>query len=413
MAERRKSRPPAEDSCLAALDVSLAERFRADTHWPIFARLRREEPVHFCRESLHGPYWSITRYDDIVEIERNHRQFSSDANVIIGDVPPAFDCTRAFATSDPPVHTRERRAVTPALSPARMAALEPQIRQRIAALLDELPRGEPFDWVARVSVEITTQMVAALFDFPWAQRHRLTYWSEVLVTTPAEGALVSTWQQRDAVIGEYRDCLLEMWHARAKRPPGPDIVSALAHNPDTAAMAEDPMHLVGTASLIAGANEAARGALSGCIVAFNRFASEWEKLRATPALLGNAVAEIVRWQTPISHMRRTATEGVDFRGRRIGKGDRVVMWYCSGNRDEAWFEDANALRIDRPNARRHLAYGFGIHNCLGRHAAEMELRILLEEILRRFERIELVAEPKRIASNFSANYRQLLVRIPK
>src|SRR5690606_8386296 len=193
---------------------------------------------------------------------------------------------------------------------------------------------------------------------------------------------------------------------------GTDVLSALAHSPVAPRMLEDPMHLVGTVSLIAGANEAARGALSGLVVAFERFPQEWEKLRATPSLLGNAVAEIVRWQSPIVHMRRTATTDIEFGGRRIREGDRVVMWYCSGNGDESWFEDGASLRIDRPNARRHLGYGVGIHRCLGQHVAEMMLRVLLEEILKRFARIELAAEPRRIASNFSANYGELLVTLP-
>ena len=202
-----------------------------------------------------------------------------------------------------------------------------------------------------------------------------------------------------------------MWRRRAMEPPGDDIISALAHNPDTAAMIDDPWHLIGTVTLVAGANEAARGALSGGVVAFHQFPAEWQKLRADPSLVPNAASEIVRWQTPILHMRRTAAEDVEFRGKRIREGDRVVMWYCSGNRDEAYFEDGDALRIDRPNARRHLAYGVGIHRCLGSNVADMQLRILWEEILKRFERIELMAEPKRTASNFSAGYDEVLVRI--
>ncbi len=397
---------------LATLDVSRVDRFQSNTHWPYFARLRREEPVHFCPESVYGAYWSVTRLDDILAVETSHRQFSSERNVIIGDVPAAFDATRAFATADPPVHTRERKAVMPAMSPQRVAALEAQARARIGAVLDGLPLDEPFDWVTRVSVELTTQMVAMLFDFPWKERRLLPYWSEVLVTTPQAGAITATATERDAIIGEYRSRMLEMWHARAGAPPRDDIISALAHNPDTAAMAEDPSHLIGTVSLVAGANEASRGALSGSVVAFNQFPGEWERLRADPSLVPNAAAEIVRWQTPIAHMRRTAVEDVEFRGKQIRRGDRVVMWYCSGNRDEIHFEEGDALRIARPNARRHVAFGAGIHRCLGSHVAEMQLRVLLEEILKRFTLVELAAEPKRKASNFSAGFDEVLVRIP-
>jgi cytochrome P450 len=400
----------AETMPLAELDVSRADRFQTNTHWSFFARLRREDPVHFCAESLHGPYWSITRYDDIIAVEKDYRRFSSEGNIIIGDVPAEFDAP-AFATADPPVHTRERKAVVPALSPKRLATLETSIRANIGAVLDGLPRNESFDWVERVSDELTTLMVATLFDFPLAERRLLAYWAEVLVTTPQPGAVVATWAEREAIIEEYRAWIMGMWRKRAIGSPRDDIISSLAHNPSTATMIDDPLHLLGTVTMLAGANEAARGALSGGVIAFNRFPGEWEKLRANPALLPNAASEIVRWQTPISHMRRTALEDLEFRGKLIRKGERVVMWYCSGNRDENCFEDGDALRIERSNARRHLAYGFGIHRCVGSHVAEMQTRILWEEILVRFKRIELTGEPKYKASNFSAGHDEVPVRI--
>ena len=400
----------ARETSLATLDVSRTERFREHAHWPLFARLRREEPVHFCSGSAHGAYWSVTRYDDIVSVERNHRQFSSQGNVIIGDVPVEFDAP-AFATSDPPVHTRERKAVLPAMSPKRLVTLESDVRDSIGAVLDGLPRNEIFDWDARVSVELTTQMVSRLFDFPWADRKLLAYWSEVLVTSPQPGAIVTTWAEREAILAQYRDRIMDLWRRRAAESEARDIISVLARNPDTADMTDDPAHLIGTITLLAGANEAARGALSGSVVAFDRFPAEWEKLRADPALVDNAASEIVRWQTPISHMRRTATEDVELRGKHIRKGERVVMWYCSGNRDEDYFEEGDSFRIERANAKIHLAYGFGIHRCLGSHVAEMQIRILWEEILKRFERIEVAGEPKRKASNFSAGFDALPVRI--
>lgn len=400
----------AEVTPLADLDVSRVDRFQTNSHWPHFARLRQEDPIHFCRESAYGPYWSITKYDDILAVEVNHRQFSSDGNVIIGDVPADFDATRAFATSDPPVHTRERQAVAPALSPKRVARIEEHIRSCIRTLLDELPRHEPFDWAKRVSAELTTQMVATLFDFPWAERHRLSYWAEALVTTPAPCAITKTWAEREAIVGEYRERMLEIWRRRADGPCD-DVIAALAQCPNTASMADDSGHLLGTVTLVAGANEASRGALSGSVVAFNQFPAEWDSLRANRSLVPNAAAEIVRWQTPITHMRRTASEDLEFRGKPIRKGDRVVMWYCSGNRDEAYFEDGDVLKVDRRNARRHLSFGSGIHRCLGSHVAEMQLRVLLEEVLERFTRIELVAEPKRTPSNFSASYDEVLVRV--
>jgi cytochrome P450 len=395
---------------LATLDVSQPALFAQDAHGPLFARLRREAPVYRCHASAYGPYWSVTRHDDIQAVELDHRRFSSEGNVIINDVPAAFDDTRAFATSDPPVHTQERRAVSPALSAGRIARLEAHTREGIRAVLDDLPRGEPFDWNARVSAELTTRMVGALFDFAPAERARLAYWAEVLVTTPGPGAIVQTWAERDAVLAEYRAHMLALWHARAP-VPGEDVISALTRHPATAGMADDPAHLIGTITLIAGANEAARGALSGCIVAFDRFPEAWQQLRAQPELADNAAAEVIRWQTPILHMRRTAAADVELRGQQIRRGERVVLWYCSANRDETVFEAADQLRIDRPNARRHLGFGAGIHRCIGAHAAQMQLRVLLQEMLARDLHCTLAGPTQRLASNFSAGFAQLPVCI--
>ncbi len=395
---------------LTKLDVSLPERFATGDHWPLFERLRREAPVHFCRHSAYGPYWSITRHADIIAVEKNVAAFSSADNIIINDVPKEFDAP-AFATADPPVHTQERKAVSPALSPARVMALQPEMRAEIGRILDALPRGEPFDWVSRVSVEITTSMVVALFDFPRDERKQLPYWAEVLVTSPAPGALVATWEEREKIMSDYLARILGLWRDRAGAG-GQDVIAHLASHPATAEMTDDPQHLTGTVTLIAGANEAARGALTGGVLAFHQNPHQWRRLRDDPTLMPNAVNEIVRWQTPISHMRRTARADITFRDQHIKAGDRVVLWYCSGNRDEALFDEAMAFRIDRPNAHRHTGYGFGIHRCLGRHVADMELRILWEAILERFDHIKVVAPPERIASNFSANYARLMVELP-
>ena len=313
-----------------------------------------------------------------------------------------------------PIHRfipAKRRAVLPAVSPKRLVTLAPRVRANIGSLLDGLPRHAPFDWVERVSTELTTQMVALLFDFPWEERKQFAAWCEAVVTTPAPGAIVATWAERDAMMADYRNRVEQLWHQRAAAEAGEDILSALAHNSGTVGMIDDPAHLLGTLTLIAGANEAARGALSGGIVAFDEYPEELEKLRERPALMANAASEIVRWQTPISHMRRTATRDLEFCGKHISKGEKVVLWYCSGNRDEQVFLKADRFQIERPNAARHLAYGFGIHRCLGSHVAELQVQLLWEEILKRFVRIELAGEATCKASNFSSGYEQLSVRI--
>ena len=396
---------------LEEIDVSVGARFANETAGPYFARLRRDDPVHWCPDSAYGPYWSITRRADLMAVERDFERFSSAGNVLINDVPGEFDAP-AFATADPPEHTAERAAVAPALADGRVRALESGIRREIGLILDSLPIGEPFDWVERVSAELTTRMVAALFDFPHEKRYLLPYWAEVLVTSPEPGALVESWDQRAAVLDEYLARIVQMWRARTGGCEH-DVLSALANAPATCSLPEDPKHLIGTVTMIAGANEAARGALSGGVVAFDRFPDAWEQLRAAPALIPNAVAEIVRWQSPIIHMRRTATCDVDFCGKTIRKGDKVVLWYWSANRDETLFEDGEALRVDRSDAHRHVSFGSGIHRCLGWRVAVLELRLLWEEILPRFRRIRVCTPPERLASNFTSNYRRVMVVVER
>lgn len=395
---------------LTSLDVSKPEYFERNEHSGLFARLRRESPVHYCPQSPYGPYWSVCGYDDIVEVERNHQVYSSENNVIIGDVPAEFDVTRAFATADPPIHTQERRAVLPAFTRKRLDTLADSIREKIRSLLEDLPNDGTFDWVQRVSNVVTNNMVGELFDLSAIDRERLPFWCEALVTTPEPGALVETWQQRDQVIEQFRHRLLTLWAERRRDSSRSDVISALAQNPDTVEMSTDALRLVGTVGLIAGANEAARAALSGAIVAFNQFPDQWHMLKENPELIDGAVAEIVRWQTPIIHMRRTTTEAVQLGNCQLPPGARVVLWYCSANRDESQFENPELFDMLRPNANKHLGYGSGIHRCLGQHVAEMELRILLRELLQNPFSIKLMASPQRIRSNFSANYQQLLVR---
>ncbi len=395
---------------LLQLDVSRVERFEANSHWPLFARLRREDPVHYCPESAYGPYWSITRLSDIVAIERDHTVFSSKGNIIIGDVPPEYD-EPAFATFDPPDHTRDRSAVVHAASPARLARIEPEMRAAIAGLLDGLPRGQAFDWARCVSEQITMHMVAALFDWPREDKARLPYWCEVMTATPGPTGIVTSFTERAEVLATFKDELMRAWRERARDGQGQDVLSLLARDPETRAMADDPKRVLGIVALIAGANEAARGALTGGVLAFHEFPSQWLRLRDDPSLLGSAASEIVRWQSPILHMRRTTTVDVEVQGKLIRTGARVVLWYCSANRDEAVFDDADAFIIDRPNVRRHAGYGFGIHRCFGRYVAELELRLLWEEVVKRFSRIEVVAPPKRLLSNFAGGFESLMVRV--
>ncbi|WP_312164104.1 cytochrome P450 [Phenylobacterium sp.] len=388
------------------------ELFRTDTHWPFFERLRREEPVHWCRDSEFGPYWSITKYNDIMAVDTNHGVFSSEAalgGITIRDARP--DLRRpSFIAMDPPKHDVQRKTVSPVVSPANLQVLEPIIRERAGRILDELPVGETFDWVDRVSIELTTQMLATLFDYPFEHRRRLTRWSDVATCIPMPGALCETEEARQAELMECLASFTELWNQRVNQPPAGDLVSMLAHGEATRNMSPDE-YLGNIILLIVGGNDTTRNSISGGLLALNQNPDQYDKLRADPSLIPSMVSEIIRWQTPLAHMRRTALEDVELNGKLIRKGDKVVMWYVSGNRDDEVIDRPESFLIDRERPRQHLSFGFGIHRCVGNRLAEMQLRIVWEEILKRFAHVEVVGEPRRVRSSFVKGYETLPVRI--
>jgi cytochrome P450 len=411
-----EARERAYASPLEDFDVGNPELFRDYTFWPYFERLRKEEPVHYSRGGMFGPYWSVTRYNDIMDIETNHAVFSSAAalgGISIRDQPVEFRRT-SFIAMDQPHHGPQRKTVAPMFTPTHLDELAVNIRKRSAEVLDHLPRNETFDWVDKVSIELTTQMLAVLFDFPWEERRKLTRWSDVSTTIPGVGGVVETEAAKQKELLECAEYFGRMWDERIKQPPKSDLLSMMAHSPATRHLRESsPENFLGNLTLlIVGGNDTTRNTLSGSIVALNENPDQYKKLRENPSLIESFVPEVIRWQTPLAHMRRTALEDTEIAGKKIKKGDKVVMWYVSGNYDEAVIDNPEDFIIDRKRPRTHLSFGFGIHRCVGLRLAELQLRIIWEEILKRFEKIEVVGEPKRPFSSFVKGYETLPVRIP-
>jgi len=402
---------------LAPIDVSRPEIYAEDRWQELFRRLRAEAPIQFVPESDFGAYWSVTTHKPIVHIEALPKIFSSSweyggISIAGGVDKPTQGEMRMpmFIAMDPPEHTAQRRTIAPSFGPSEVAAMKAEVQQRTAAVLDSLPIGEAFDWVERVSIELTTGMLARLFDFPWDERHKLTYWSDMggdveLMKSP------DTYAMRNAALGEMGAAFAALWQQKAANP-GKDLISVMLRSDAMNHMSEQEF-MGNLILLIVGGNDTTRNSMSAFAYGLSQFPDERAKLEANPDLIPNAVQELVRWQTPLAHMRRTVMEDTEVDGVAMKKGDKVVLWYISANRDESVFKDADAIQVDRENARRHLSFGYGIHRCVGARVAELQLCTLLEEMAKRRLRANVIGEPTRVPACFVHGYKSMQVELSR
>ena len=433
--EQRAARERIYAMPLDKLDPAAIDSYPNEEMFFKFERLRAEDPVHFTssEDSQYGDYWSVTKWDDIIKIDTDSVTFSNEAGItiaanrpdrkVLGYVPENDTLTpeqiqadneggmKTLLSMDPPQHGLHRGAVSESVSPANLEDLEPLIRERIAGILDGLPIGEEFDWVDKVSMELTAMTLATLFNYPQERRRELTFWSDIMTVTPGPGQVVETQEEVDAARQQFFATIAKMYAERGAAEPAMDFMSLMAHSPQSKDFTL-PEVLGDSIILLVGGNDTTRNTLTGSVYALDRNPEQNEKLRANPALITSMVSETIRWQTPLTHMMRKANEDVEIGGKQIRKGDKIAMWYVSGNRDDSKIDRPNDYIIDRKNPRQHLSFGFGIHRCLGNRVAELQLRLTWEEILKRFPEVKVVGEPVRAYNNFAKGYDRMMVVIP-
>jgi len=402
-------------------DVSRSDIYVEDRWQPIFAEMRANAPVNFVPESPYGPYWNVTTSKAIQHVEALPELFSSSweyGGITIteppADVTPEQLAERRlpmFIAMDRPEHTGQRRTVAPAFTPGEIEKMAEEVRARTAATLDTLPWGEEFDWVDKVSVELTTGMLAILFGFPWEDRRLLTFWSDWAGDVEL-GFARELHETRWEILGEMANYFKTLWIDRMGKPAGRDLISMMIHSDAMNQMS--PQEFMGNLILlIVGGNDTTRNTMSGIIHALHSFPDQRALFEADPSVIPNAVQEIIRFQTPLAHMRRTATADTELFGHQVKKGDKLILWYISANRDEEVFDDADRVILNRDNARRHLSFGYGIHRCVGARLAELQLKILMEEMHKRRMRVNVTGKVERVRANFVHGFRKMEVTLEK
>ncbi len=402
-------------------DVSNSALYRDDTWQPIFAEMRAQAPVNKITGTPYGDFWNVTTVETIQHVESQPEIYSSSwryGGITLTEpprdiAPEELEERRLpmFIAMDRPEHTGQRRTVSEGFTPSEVAKMEAEIRARTQGVLDSLPWDEQFDWVDKVSIELTTGMLAILFGFPWQDRRLLTFWSDWagdVELSFARELAETRWQ----IFTEMATYFKGLWLDRMGKPPSRDLISMMIHSDAMNHMS--PQEFMGNLILlIVGGNDTTRNTMSGIVHALDKFPDQRALFEADPSVITNGVQECIRYVTPLAHMRRTATQDADLFGQQVKAGDKLALWYISGNRDESVFPNADKLDLTRENARRHVAFGYGIHRCVGARLAELQLRVLMEEMHERRMRVNLTGKVERTRNNFVHGHTRMEVTLSK
>ena len=402
---------------MAGPDLKDPDLYRNSMPYDVFAELRERDPVYWNPESDGAGFWAVMRHADIVAVSRDpqtfssahanggHRIFNENEVGLTGAGESAIGIP--FISVDPPVHTKYRKLLMPAVAPNRLEGIEARIAERAATLIAAVPRGEPVDIVPILSAPLPLLTLAELLGLPLDSWPQLFTWTNVFVGEDDPEFRQSP-EATGAAMTEFIAFADDLFDRR-RAAPGDDLASVLANgviDGQPAAFRDFVGNLI---LVLVGGNETTRNSIGQTIVAFAADPAEWDKVRADPSILETGAAEMVRHASPVIHMRRTATGDTALGGKRIAKGDKVVLWYPSGNRDPAVFADPDRFDLTRRAARNHVGFGAGQHVCVGSRLAEMQLRIVFRLLSQSVARFEVVQEPRRFRSNFINGLKDLHV----
>ena len=416
------------------LSLSFSDTFQdqALVH-DIFTRMRAEDPVAWCPEPWGGPgFWSVTKYDDIQFVSKNPNLFSSDQKLggitlpsndmmrtrrkeegqkVMEEAPPGlsqFEGGSSMISMDPPEHLHHRRVVAPGFTPQKLNDLIPRIRKRAKEILASIDGQGEVEFISAVAAELPIQMLAELFGIDQEERHKLFEWSNIIIGGDDPDIVVSGEQVQGAFM-ELATFAMKTWEQR-KQEPGDDLITMLVH----AEVNGEPMNMGDYLSamllLIVAGNETTRNSISGGLLALSQYPEEKQKLIDDPSLIAGAVDEIIRWVHPVIYMRRTATADAKIGQQEIKAGDKLALWYMSGNRDEDKWDDPFTFNVTRAGPR-HLSFGYGQHLCIGWRLAEMQLAVLLEEMLSRYPAIRVTGDVNRMRTNFLNSIKTMQVSL--